>query len=155
MNVLDMVEKQRLKQDITVFKPGDTVKVHVKIKEGDKERLQVFEGVCIGIKHGGNRTTVTVRKISFGHGVERIFPMHSRTIDKVEVVRSGRVRRAKLYYIRELRGKAARIREVKEGKEAETDRAINGQASFDRCDLLLLRDRLVPRVHSVVGTLGR
>ena len=75
MNVLDMVEKQQLRTDIPVFKPGDTVKVHVKIKEGDKERIQVFEGVCIGIKHGGNRTTFTVRKISFGHGVERIFPV--------------------------------------------------------------------------------
>ena len=120
MNVLDMVEKQQLRTDIPVFKPGDTVKVHVKIKEGDKERIQVFEGVCIGIKHGGNRTTFTVRKISFGHGVERIFPLHSRTIDKVELVRSGRVRRAKLYYIRDLRAKAARIREVKAGKEAKT-----------------------------------
>ena len=118
MNVLDIVEKQQLRTDLPSFKPGDTVKVHVKIKEGDKERVQIFEGVCIAIKHGGNRTTFTVRKISFGQGVERIFPLHSRTIDKVELVRSGRVRRAKLYYIRELRGKAARIREVKEGKAA-------------------------------------
>src|SRR4026209_2781717 len=121
MNVLDMVEKQQLRTDLTVFKPGDTIKVHVKIKEGDKERIQIFEGVCIAFKHGGNRATFTVRKISFGHGVERIFPLHSRTSDKVELVRSGRVRRAKLYYIRELRGKAARIREVKgEGKEAKS-----------------------------------
>jgi len=85
----------------------------VKIKEGDKERIQVFEGVCIAQKHGSIRATFTVRKMSFGHGVERIFPLHSRVIDKIEVVRSGRVRRAKLYYIRELRGKAARIKEVK------------------------------------------
>jgi len=113
MNVLDMVEKQQLRTDIPAFKPGDTVKVHVKIKEGDKERIQVFEGVCIAQKHGGARATFTVRKISFGHGVERIFPLHSKVIDKVEVVRSGRVRRAKLYYIRELRGKAARIKEIK------------------------------------------
>jgi large subunit ribosomal protein L19 len=117
MNVLDMVEKEQLRTDIPAFKPGDTIKVHVKIKEGDKERIQVFEGICIAMKHGGARATFTVRKISFGHGVERIFPMHSRVIDKVEIVRSGRVRRAKLYYIRELRGKAARIREVKEAKE--------------------------------------
>src|SRR5262245_5072166 len=117
MNVLDMVEKEQLRTDIPAFKPGDTLKVHVKIKEGDKERIQVFEGVCIAMKHGSARATFTVRKISFGHGVERIFPMHSRVIDKVELVRSGRVRRAKLYYIRELRGKAARIREVKETKE--------------------------------------
>ena len=113
MNVIDTVEKQQLRTDIPKFNPGDTVKVHVKIKEGDKERIQVFEGVCIGLKHGGIRATFTVRKISFGHGVERIFPLHSKVIDKVEVVRAGRVRRAKLYYIRELRGKAARIKEVK------------------------------------------
>ena len=119
MNLIDAIEKKQLRTDLPVFHPGDTVKVHVKIKEGDKERIQVFEGVCIAIKHGGVRTTFTVRKISFGQGVERIFPMHSRNIDKVEIVRHGRVRRAKLYYIRELRGKAARIREVKEVKEAK------------------------------------
>jgi large subunit ribosomal protein L19 len=119
MNVLDRVEQQQIRTDLPTFQPGDTLKVHVKIKEGDKERIQVFEGVCIAKKHGGNRATFTVRKISFGHGVERIFPLHSRTIDKVELVRHGRVRRAKLYYIRELRGKAARIREVKEVKEAK------------------------------------
>jgi large subunit ribosomal protein L19 len=120
MNVLDTIEKAQMRTDLPAFNPGDTVKVHVKIKEGDKERIQVFEGVCIGIKHGGVRTTFTVRKISFGQGVERIFPMHSKTIDKVEIVRHGRVRRAKLYYIRELRGKAARIKEIKEVKEAKT-----------------------------------
>ena len=113
MNVLDMVEQQQLRTDLPPFRPGDTLKVHVKIREGDKERIQIFEGICIAHKHGGARATFTVRKISFGHGVERIFPLHSRVIDKIEVVRSGRVRRAKLYYIRELRGKAARIKEVK------------------------------------------
>ncbi len=113
MNVLDKIENAQLRSDVPSFKPGDTVKVHVKIKEGDKERIQIFEGVCIAMKHGGARATFTVRKISFGHGVERIFPLHSRVIEKLEVVRSGRVRRAKLYYIRELRGKAARIKEVK------------------------------------------
>src|SRR5437773_11889999 len=113
MNALDMVEKQQLRTDIPGFKPGDTVKVHVKIKEGDKERIQVFEGIVIALKHGGATATFTVRKISFGHGVERIFPLHSKVIDKIEVLRAGRVRRAKLYYIRELRGKAARIKEVK------------------------------------------
>ena len=113
MNALDMVEKQQLRTDMPAFKPGDTVKVHVKIKEGDKERVQVFEGICIAQKHGGARETFTVRKISFGHGVERIFPLHSKVIDKIDVVRAGRVRRAKLYYIRELRGKAARIKEIK------------------------------------------
>src|SRR2546427_3362531 len=113
MNALDKIESQQLRTGLPAFKPGDTIKVHVKIREGDKERIQIFEGICIAMKHGGIRATFTVRKISFGHGVERIFPMHSRIIDKVELVRSGRVRRAKLYYIRELRGKAARIREVK------------------------------------------
>jgi large subunit ribosomal protein L19 len=113
MNLIDTIEKQQLRTDIPEFKPGDTVKVHVRIKEGDKERIQVFEGICIALKHGGVRATFSVRKISFGHGVERIFPLHSKVIDKVEVVRTGKVRRAKLYYIRELRGKAARIKEVK------------------------------------------
>ncbi|MGH9488576.1 MAG: 50S ribosomal protein L19 [Terriglobales bacterium] len=94
------------------FHPGDTVRVHVKIKEGDKERIQAFEGVCIARNDRGARHSFTVRKISFGQGVERIFPVNARVIDKVEVVRAGRVRRAKLYYLRGLRGKAARIRET-------------------------------------------
>ena len=113
MNVIDMVEEKQLRDDLPEFKPGDTLKVHVRIREGEKERIQVFEGVCIAQKHGGVRETFTVRKISFGQGVERVFPLHSHVIDKIEVVRKGRVRRAKLYYIRELRGKAARIRELK------------------------------------------
>jgi large subunit ribosomal protein L19 len=113
MNVIDMVEGRQLREDIPAFKPGDTLRVHVRITEGEKERIQVFEGVCIAQKHGGIRETFTIRKISFGHGVERVFPKHSRVIDRIEVVRQGRVRRAKLYYIRELRGKAARIREIK------------------------------------------
>ena len=113
MNVIDMVEEAQLRDDLPAFSPGDTLKVHVRITEGEKERIQVFEGVCIGQKHGGARATFTVRKISFGQGVERVFPLHSKIIDKIEVIRRGRVRRAKLYYIRELRGKAARIRELK------------------------------------------
>jgi len=117
MNVMDTIESQQQRTDLPAFHPGDTVKVHVKIREGDKERIQVFEGVCIAQKHASIRSTFTVRKISFGHGVERIFPLHSRIIDKIEVVRSGRVRRAKLYYIRELRGKSARIKEVHDTKE--------------------------------------
>ena len=118
MNVMDTIESRQLRTDLPAFHPGDTVKVHVKIREGDKERIQVFEGICIAQKHTSIQSTFTVRKISFGHGVERIFPLHSRIIDKIEVVRSGRVRRAKLYYIRELRGKSARIKEVKETKES-------------------------------------
>jgi large subunit ribosomal protein L19 len=111
MNRLDSVETTQLRDNIPAFQPGDTLKVHVRIKEGNKERLQVFEGICIARKHGGARETVTVRKVSFGVGVERIFPLHATVVDHIDVVRRGRVRRAKLYYLRELRGKAARIKE--------------------------------------------
>jgi large subunit ribosomal protein L19 len=108
--IVDGIEKAQMRQT-PAFIAGDTVRVHVRIKEGEKERIQVFEGVVIARKHGGIRETITVRKISFGIGVERIFPLHAPIIDKIEVVRRGRVRRAKLYYLRNLRGKAARIRE--------------------------------------------
>lgn len=111
MNRLDSIENTQLRDNIPGFQPGDNVKVHVRIKEGNKERLQVFEGVCIARKHGGSRETFTVRKISFGIGVERIFPLHATVIDHIDVVRRGKVRRAKLYYLRNLRGKAARIPE--------------------------------------------
>lgn len=111
MNRLDSVEKTQMKEDIPAFQPGDTLRVHVRIKEGNKERLQAFEGICIAIKHGGVRETVTVRKVSFGVGVERIFPLHATVIDHIDVLRRGKVRRAKLYYLRDLRGKAARIKE--------------------------------------------
>ncbi len=111
MNRLDSVEKTQLKDNIPAFQPGDTLRVAVRIKEGNKERLQAFEGICIAIKHGGVRETVTVRKVSFGVGVERIFPLHATVIDHIDVVRRGKVRRAKLYYLRDLRGKAARIKE--------------------------------------------
>ena|ERR671910_401164 len=111
MNRLDNVEKTQLRENIPAFQSGDTVKVHVRIQEGNKERLQVFEGVVIARKHGGARESITVRKVSFGVGVERIFPLHATVIDHIDVVRRGKVRRAKLYYLRELRGKAARIKE--------------------------------------------
>lgn len=111
MNRLDLIEKAQLKENIPAFQPGDTLRVHVRIKEGNKERLQAFEGICIAIKHGGVRETVTVRKVSFGVGVERIFPLHATVIDHIDVLRRGKVRRAKLYYLRDLRGKAARIKE--------------------------------------------
>ncbi len=111
MNRLDSVEKAQIKENIPAFQPGDTLRVHVRIQEGNKERLQAFEGICIAIKHGGIRETVTVRKVSFGVGVERIFPLHATVIDHIDVVRRGKVRRAKLYYLRDLRGKAARIKE--------------------------------------------
>jgi len=108
--VVQNVETRQLRT-LPEFQPGDTVRVHVRIKEGDKERLQAFEGVVIARKHSGVRETITVRKTSFGVGVERIFPLHASIIDRIEVTRRGRVRRAKLYYLRKLRGKAARIRE--------------------------------------------
>lgn len=112
MNRLDSIEKAQLRSNIPDFQPGDSVRVHVRIKESEtKERLQVFEGVVIARKHGGIRETITVRKTSFGVGVERIFPLHATVIDHIDLVKRGRVRRAKLYYLRALRGKAARIRE--------------------------------------------
>jgi large subunit ribosomal protein L19 len=111
MNRLDSIEQTQLKENIPSFQSGDTVKVHVRIKEGNKERLQVFEGIVIARKHGGSRETVTVRKVSFGVGVERIFPLHATIVDHIDVIRRGKVRRAKLYYLRDLRGKAARIKE--------------------------------------------
>jgi len=110
MNPIEKINQQQMRNDLPEFRPGDTVRVHVKIKEGDKERLQAFEGTVIAIKNKGMGRTFTVRKISFGQGVERIFPVHSKVIDRIDVVRSGRVRRAKLYYLRGLKGKAARLR---------------------------------------------
>ena len=109
--IIDRLLAKTRRTDIPDFKPGDTIRVHVKIKEGDKERLQVFEGLVIS-RSGGNQPSFTVRKMSFGQGVERIFPINSKVIDKIEVLRSSHVRRAKLYYLRGLRGKAARLREV-------------------------------------------
>ena len=115
MNVLDLVQKKYLKAEpAPSFRPGDTLRVHVKIKEGTRERIQVFEGIVIARQHGGLDETFTVRKISNGVGVERIFPLHCPSIDKIEVQRTGKVRRAKLYYLRKLSGKAARIKERRE-----------------------------------------
>ncbi len=111
MNVIDKLDARELRKDLPPMKAGDTVRVHVKVKEGDKERIQVFEGMVIALKHGGPSATMTVRKTSFGHGVERIFPLHAPTVEKVEIIRSHHVRRAKLYYLRERKGKAARLRE--------------------------------------------
>ena len=110
MNAVEMVEKTQL-VDRPEMRSGDTVKVHVKVREGDKERIQVFEGMVIGMHRGGARASFTVRKVSFGQGVERIFPLHSPIVDKIEVIRSAKVRRAKLYFLRDLRGKAARMKE--------------------------------------------
>ncbi|WP_026570383.1 MULTISPECIES: 50S ribosomal protein L19 [Sediminibacillus] len=112
-HILEEVTKEQLRTDHPDFRPGDTVKVHVKVVEGNRERIQVFEGVVIKRQNGGISETFTVRKISYGVGVERTFPVHSPRIDKIEVSRRGKVRRAKLYYLRNLRGKAARIKEIR------------------------------------------
>ena len=111
MNVIDRIEREGMRKDIPDFGPGDTVRVHVKILEGDKERIQVVEGVVIGRSGGGLRETFRVRKLSYGIGVERIFPVHSPRIERVEVKRYGRVRRAKLYYLRDRKGKSAQVKE--------------------------------------------
>ena len=110
MKAIEAVEAPQLVERPDM-RPGDTLRVHVKVREGEKERIQVFEGVLIAQRRGGTRASFTVRKVSFGQGVERIFPLHSPIIDRIEIVRSARVRRAKLYYLRKLRGKAARLRE--------------------------------------------
>ncbi len=110
MNIIDIIEKENLKDDAPKFNVGDTVRVWVKIKEGDKQRLQAFEGVVIARKNGSVRESFTVRKISYGVGVERTFPLHSPLVDHVDVVRKGSPRRAKLYYVRDLTGKAAKIK---------------------------------------------
>ena len=126
MNRLDSIEQTQLRNNIPEFGPGDTVRVFVRIKESEtKERLQAFEGVVIARKHGGARETITVRKTSFGVGVERIFPLHATIIDHIDLVKKGHVRRAKLYYLRELRGKAARIRE----RETRQDQGVEPPAA--------------------------
>lgn len=111
MNIVDQITKEQLRTNLPDFRPGDTLKVHVKVVEGQRERIQVFEGVVIKRRGSGVSETFTVRKISNGVGVERAFPLHSPKIDRIEVMRRGKVRRAKLYYLRNLRGKAARIKE--------------------------------------------
>ncbi|RBY86297.1 50S ribosomal protein L19 [Blastococcus sp. TF02A-30] len=114
MNTLDALDADSLRDDIPTFRPGDTVKVHVRVVEGNRSRIQVFQGVVIRRQGGGIRETFTVRKVSFGVGVERTFPVHTPVVEKIEVLTRGDVRRAKLYYLRELRGKAAKIKEKRE-----------------------------------------
>ena len=113
MNLLQQISMEQLRTDLPNFRPGDTLKVHVKVIEGSRERIQIFEGVVIKRKGGGISETFTVRKISYGVGVERTFPLNTPKIEKIEVARKGKVRRAKLYYLRDLRGKAARIKEIR------------------------------------------
>ena len=111
MQKVKQIEREMMRMDLPQFAPGDTVKVHVKIREGEKERIQAFQGVCISKRKGTTNASFTVRKVSYGVGVERVFPTHSPSIDRIEVITRGRVRRSKIYYLRKLRGKAARIRE--------------------------------------------
>ena len=111
MDIIETIEKEQMRLDIPDFKAGDTIRVHARITEGEKERIQIFQGVVLRKRKGGTGATFTVRKVSYGIGVERIFPLHSPNIDKVEIVSRGRVRRGRLYYLRKLRGKAARIKE--------------------------------------------
>ena len=113
MNLVDQIEAKEMKKEVTDVHIGDTVKVHMRIVEGEKERIQVIEGVVIKMRGGGARKTLTVRKISFGIGVERIFPIHSPRVEKIDIVKRAKIRQAKLYYLRELRGKAARLKERK------------------------------------------
>ena len=112
MNIMEMIEKEQMRGDIPSFKSGDTVKVYVRIIEGQKQRIQAFEGVVIRKRQGNSRSNFTVRKVSYGVGVERTFPLHSPVIDRIEVVTKGKVRRSRLYYLRGLRGKKARIKEA-------------------------------------------
>jgi large subunit ribosomal protein L19 len=116
-NKIDKINKEQLKSETIKFAPGDTVRVHTLIKEGDKERIQIFEGVVIRLNGGGINQAVTVRKISYNVGVERIFPLHSPRVAKIEVKQKGKVRRSKLYYLRDLRGKAARIQELRQNTQ--------------------------------------
>jgi large subunit ribosomal protein L19 len=128
MNLVDRIAREQLRKDLPDFRPGDTLKVHCKIKEGDKERVQIFEGVCIRRRRGAISASFTVRKTSYGIGVERCFPLHSPQIDRIEVASSGKVRRSRLYYLRELSGKAARIQGREYVAEVEGEVADEGVA---------------------------
>ena len=123
MNVIDRIEREGMRKDIPDFAPGDTVRVHVRILEGEKERIQVFEGVCIARRNAGINSSFTVRKLSYGEGVERVFPIYSPRIERIEIVRRGKVRRAKLYYLRGRTGKRARITERTTGRGMTAGRA--------------------------------
>ncbi len=129
MHKLDAVDQASLRDDVPAFRAGDTLKVHVKVVEGTRSRIQIFQGVVIRIHGGGIGETFTVRKVSFGVGVERTFPLHTPIIDKIEVVTRGDVRRAKLYYLRDLRGKAAKIKEKRESVPAKGGKAAKAAAA--------------------------
>ncbi len=139
MRAIEAIEAGQVKPR-PQMKSGDTVRVHVKVREGDKERIQVFEGIVIGMHRGGARATFTVRKVSFGQGVERIFPLHSPIIDKIDIVRSARVRRAKLYFLRELKGKAARMKETQARRRSRPAAATCRPAAGSRLDCAASRE---------------
>ncbi len=131
MGILEKIEKEQIRREAD-FRPGDSLKVHVRIKEGEKERIQIFEGVLIAMSRGGNRASFTVRKMSYGVGVERVFPLNSPFVEKIEVMSSGKVRRAKLYYLRGLRGKKARLRDRDAGgRKAMAKKAKAAQAQAE------------------------
>ncbi len=148
MSAIELVEKAQLTER-PAMKSGDTVRVHVKVREGDKERIQIFEGVVIGMHRGGTRASFTVRKVSFGQGVERIFPLHSPTIQKVEVMRSAEVRRAKLYYLRDLKGKAARM---KDSVKRSRSRRQKSEGFVSAIQILMTR---VPAMRTLENALRR
>jgi large subunit ribosomal protein L19 len=152
MNSTDLIEQPFLRTDLPAFRPGDTVKVHVRVVEGNRERVQVFQGVVIARSGGGIRETFTVRKISFGVGVERTFPVHSPSIAKLELLQRGRVRRAKLYYLRDLRGKKARIRErrIDDAKLAAMEAAAAEAAEAAEAEAELAEDE--PELEAVETT---
>jgi ribosomal protein L19 len=129
MNILDVVDAASLRKDIPQFRAGDELKIHVRVIEGSKSRLQVFQGIVIGRQGDGVRETFTIRKVSYGVGVERTFPVHTPVIEKIELVKKGDVRRAKLYYLRDLRGKAAKIREKRDGVEGYGDGILSTPVS--------------------------
>lgn len=131
MNVIEEIERENLKKDVPAFNVGDTVKVYVKVVEAGKERLQAYEGIVIAKRNGSIRESFTVRRISYGIGVERTFPLHSPRIDRVEVVRHGKVRRAKLYYLRERTGKSARVREDRSYRTAKAEKVQEAEKPAD------------------------
>jgi ribosomal protein L19 len=155
MNILDVVDAASLRKDIPQFRAGDELKIHVRVIEGSKSRLQVFQGIVIGRQGDGIRETFTIRKVSYGVGVERTFPVHTPVIEKIELVKKGDVRRAKLYYLRDLRGKAAKIREKRDGIEGYGD----GILSTPVAEVLVIEEAVVeapvveaPVVEEVVAT---
>jgi large subunit ribosomal protein L19 len=134
MNIISKISQEQMRGDVPQFRPGDKLRVHCKIKEGDKERIQIFEGVCIRRRRGASNATFTVRKVSYGVGVERVFPTHSPLIDRIEVVSAGKVRRSRLYYLRQLSGRAARIEGRRVESEAADEAGAKGDASAKAAD---------------------